>query len=136
MHELVATQKQLEAAQEELAWVRASEKSYEKAVADWKSLATDLRQQVEATAVRERSAAEGYQRAANGWKEAVDSLRQQVRERDDEVGRLRHALSQAAKQGQGSEKSQLVIARLKRRIAREYLPFLDVTGVLTCPRPR
>jgi hypothetical protein len=136
IQELLATRKQLEAAQEELARVRASENSYKKAVAEWKALTTDLRQQVEAAAVRERSAAEGYQRAANGWKEAVDSLRQQVRERDDEVGRLRHALSQAAEQGQGSEKGQLVIARLKRRIAREYLPFLDVAGVLTCPRPR
>ena len=136
VHELVATRKQLEAAQEELARGRASEKSYEKAVADWKALATDLRQQVEAAAVRERSTAEGYQRALDRWRGTVDSLHQQVREHDDEVDRLGHALSQAMAQGQGAERDQLLIARLKRRVAREYPPFLDVARVLTYPRPR
>ncbi len=121
VQELIATQNQLEAAREELARVRASEKSYEKAVAEWKALATDLRRQVDV-------AAEKYQRASDGWSKALQSLHREVRERDDEVVRLRHSLAQAAAQGQGSERDQLLIAQLKRRVTREYLLSLGVAG--------
>ncbi len=125
VHELAATQKQLEAAQEDLARVRASEKSYEKAVAEWKALATDLRQQVEAAAARERSAAEGVRDTREQWQAAegeAAQLRSQVVEMREEAQRLRQALSAVVAQG-GRGALEGKVAQLERRVAREYSPL-------------
>jgi chromosome segregation ATPase len=111
----------LEAAREELARVRASEQSYAKAVAEWKVLATDLRRQLD-------QAAEVKQRESEGWNAAFQDLRRRLSQREDEIGRLGHSLAQATAQGQGSERDQLLIAQLKRRVTREYLLSFGVAG--------